>query len=216
MTARLTIVVDTREQRPLPIDPAITCVYETLGEGDYAAKGFEAYARLERKSSSDLWGTLHGGHDRFNRELARLGDIPRAAIVVDDARDPEHAALGMNASDKEARRFIMIVRALQWTGRVPIIWAGNRDRAASYVVWALTSVVEDFDPARLAIADATTRLAGPYASRAEGRYRALAAEFGLCVVCARRPPVRPKAPGPRVCVCGRLEVGARKDIGRAA
>jgi hypothetical protein len=200
----LVIVVDSREQRPLDLERLGVAVERgTIGEGDYAARGFEAFARVERKSSADLWGTVHAGHERFNRELARLGDIPRIAILVDDAWSPAEVADRMQASPKDRLAFFGVIRALAWKPRIPIVWGGNREAAALWLVWALRSVVEDYAPERLARCDEIARLAGPYSSGAALRAAALAAGFGICAACGRRPGSRPKPPGPGICACGR-------------
>lgn len=206
----LVLLYDAREQRPLVFPEGVAVEKVTLDAGDYSAKGLEKYALIERKSSSDLWGTVHGDHERFNRELSRLGDVPRAAIVVDDAWGPNDVVDRIQAPPAERGRFFGIIRALQWTGRVPIIWAGTRDRAAEYVLWAMQKAAEDFSPERLARCDEIARLAGPYSTPAELRKAALASLFGICVVCARRPGSRPKPPGPGICVCGRVERGRRE------
>jgi ERCC4-type nuclease len=200
----LTLIVDTREQNPLFFDNfGVKVEYAALDAGDYSAKGLERYACIERKSGKDLWGTVHGSHDRFNAELSRLGDIPRVALIVDDAAGPEEIAASMYAHEIDAKRFVNIVRALQWKGRVPIIWCGNRGRAAHYVLWAMELAAEDYSPARLARCEEIARLAGPYTTLGEARTASLLSLFGACVVCARRPGVRPKPPGPGVCTCGR-------------
>lgn len=199
--SKLTIIVDTREKRPLAFPLEVNVEEGTLGEGDYTARGVEHLARIERKSANDLWGTLHGGHDRFNRELARLGDIPRVALVVDDARSPDDVADRMGATPVDRDRLIKICRSIQWTGRIPIVWSGNRDAAARYVVDVLTCALEDYS--MLPRCAEIARLAGPYTTAGELRRAALASLFGLCVVCARRPGPRPKSPAPGVCACGR-------------
>jgi hypothetical protein len=203
VTPPLVVLCDTREQRPLVFPAGVEVRSATLGEGDYSAEGVVQYARIERKSSGDLWGSVHGDHERFNRELARLGDIPRAAVIVDDAWSPGEVADRMRAPPKDRLAFFGIIRALQWKARVPIVWCGERDAAANYVLWALRTAAEDYAPERLARCAEIARLAGPYASGAGLRAAALAAEFGICAACGRRPGSRPKPPGPGICACGR-------------
>lgn len=91
------IVVDTREQlpwtfqglfsdtsarggrRPIVVDQRVA----TLQQGDYSLVGFEHLVAIERKSLPDLFGTLGQGRDRFERELTRLAELDRAAIVIE-------------------------------------------------------------------------------------------------------------------------------------
>lgn len=200
---RITILYDTREQRVLPFGADVDVERATLAEGDYSAKGVESVARIERKSGADLWGTLHGGHDRFNKELSRLGDYPRTAIVVDDAWDPGNICARMGADPVARGRLYKVCRAIAWTARVPIVWCGTREKAAEYVVWAMTCALEDLGEEQLARAKDIAFRGGPYTSRASLRAAALASHFGVCVECGKRPGTRPKPPGPGICVCGR-------------
>jgi len=208
MKAPLVVLVDTREQRPLAFPPDVEVRSATINAGDYTAAGVEQYARIERKSSADLWGTVHQGHDRFNRELSRLGDFPRAGIVVDDAPSAVAAARAVGLSDeKKILSYLDLLAELMWTGRVPMYFGGDRAGAARRVVMLLRSAVEDYSPERLARCEEIARIAGPYSSGAELRAAALASLFGICVDCGRRPGTRPKPPGPGICVCGRVRKG---------
>lgn len=74
-----TIVVDTREQKPLwPVKERVK-----LDVGDYSIKGLESEVAIERKSPSDLFATLGVGHSRFKAELERAQKLVYFAIVVD-------------------------------------------------------------------------------------------------------------------------------------
>lgn len=95
-----TVIIDTREQapyqfrtfkadakyktqsgiaRPLYI-PTETA---TLRTGDYSIKGHESEIAVERKSLTDLFGTLGGGRERFERELQRLSKFQVAHVVIE-------------------------------------------------------------------------------------------------------------------------------------
>ena len=91
------VVIDTREQlpwtfgglwsdssarggrRPIVVDQRVA----TLQQGDYSLVGHESQVAIERKSLADLFGTLGQGRERFERELARLAELDRAAIVIE-------------------------------------------------------------------------------------------------------------------------------------
>jgi hypothetical protein len=81
----LTIVVDTRERYPYRFakQQAVT-ERAALGAGDYAVRDASGrtIAAVERKSASDLAGSLNNGSLAF--ELSRLAAVPRAALVVED------------------------------------------------------------------------------------------------------------------------------------
>lgn len=88
------IVTDTREQMPLRFVNLPT-LPGTLTSGDYAVKGLEQTAAIERKSAADLVSSVTHDRDRFERELHRLRGMrfarvlvtaPRAAIAAGDYR----------------------------------------------------------------------------------------------------------------------------------
>lgn len=60
----MTILVDTREQKPY-WDINRT----TLIVGDYTTKKLKNIYHIERKSLQDLYGTLTSGNNRFKYEL---------------------------------------------------------------------------------------------------------------------------------------------------
>lgn len=202
------IVVDTREQNPLEFPAKVPVIFGALGEGDYAVSAdppghFERFGRIERKSFADLWKTVHQDADRFARERCRLGDVPRAVLLVDDVFSLEQGLDAMGASDMQRGRLRKILRTIQWKARLPIVFAGTRARAASYVIEVLATVVHDYAPERVARADELARVAGPCSSLAQARQSALLAAAGRCAVCARSLPERPKVVVPGVCACGR-------------
>lgn len=79
-----TIVVDTREQVPFAFD-GLESVRKGLKVGDYSLVGFESLVAIERKSKSDAWNCVAGERDRFIRELEKLAQYDRAAIVIECA-----------------------------------------------------------------------------------------------------------------------------------
>jgi len=79
------IVVDSREHYPYRFaKQQATTVRAALEAGDYAvwAEAGTPIAVVERKSLADLAGALNNGTLVF--ELAKLGEEPRAAVVVED------------------------------------------------------------------------------------------------------------------------------------
>ena len=77
---KYTIVVDSREQKPL-WDKDI--IVKKLDVGDYSIDGYEDLISIERKSLMDLFGTLGKGHARFNKEIERSKSLDYFAIVID-------------------------------------------------------------------------------------------------------------------------------------
>ena len=71
MNPEITIITDSREQTPL-IFTNFPTVTAGLPTGDYSIAGLEDDFCIERKSLSDLYGSLTSGRDRFMRELQRM------------------------------------------------------------------------------------------------------------------------------------------------
>jgi hypothetical protein len=90
-----TVVIDTREQHPYTFTGftedagkqyrpvVIHTVRQGLQSGDYAIQGAELLMSVERKSLSDLFGTLTVDRERFERELDRLNQMMFAAVVIE-------------------------------------------------------------------------------------------------------------------------------------
>lgn len=73
-------VVDTREQRPWDLEPAVR---KGLPTGDYSITGLEEMFCIERKSLPDLLGVIGSGRARFERELERMGSYHKAFLVIE-------------------------------------------------------------------------------------------------------------------------------------
>lgn len=54
-----------------------------LRTGDYSIDGLEHLVTIERKSKSDLFGTLGVGRERFEREFERMAEMQWSAVVVE-------------------------------------------------------------------------------------------------------------------------------------
>lgn len=83
--AELVIVVDSRERYPYGFSKQqATTERAALAAGDYAVRSEAGtpVAVVERKSLADLAGGLNNGTLVF--ELAKLAEMPRAALVVED------------------------------------------------------------------------------------------------------------------------------------
>jgi DNA excision repair protein ERCC-4 len=61
----------------------VSTVRATLASGDYSLDGYADRVAVERKSLADLYGTLGGGRERFERELRRLNEMDYAAVVIE-------------------------------------------------------------------------------------------------------------------------------------
>lgn len=90
-----TVVIDSREKCPFGFeglssdakDGSLPLIVRTvragLPSGDYSLLNLESSVAVERKSISDLFGTVGRGRDRFERELERLNQMTFAAVVIE-------------------------------------------------------------------------------------------------------------------------------------
>lgn len=88
------VIIDTREQRKykfqnlksdkyygeIPI--SVKCVSGALKTGDYSIKGYENEITIERKSKSDLFGSI-GRRENFEARLNRMSAMRHAHVVVE-------------------------------------------------------------------------------------------------------------------------------------
>lgn len=154
--ASLPIVVDTREQRPLDFSgyPEVRIVRAKLWPGDYSLQAATRLMAIERKSVSDLIGTMRDGYagfgattpKRFDAELLGLCGIihngGRAFILV----EPDEAAerIGQTAGGQivganyrsmiPPEKVMAFIRTIRQLWRVPVILTESRKAAADIVV----------------------------------------------------------------------------------
>ena len=144
-----TILIDADEKIPFTFQgiradanrqhrPMIVCTMtKHLGNtrGDYSLKGFEGWVHIERKSESDVQGTVLGWgerRERFEKTLEYLGEIPSSAIVVECsfAQAISTCRDTPNKSAKENQK-IFYRQVLAWMDdyRVPWVFCDDRRHA---------------------------------------------------------------------------------------
>jgi ERCC4-type nuclease len=129
-----TIIVDTREQSPYAYT---RMVVKTLKTGDYSVEGLENEVCCERKSLTDLYGTVGAGRERFVRELERMAGMVRACIVVEASL---HTIL-YNPPERSMMSPRSVVGSLvSWSARynIPIFFAGDRTHGQALTLKFLT------------------------------------------------------------------------------
>jgi len=131
---KFTIIVDTREQRPLTFEyaPGKTLESEpgTLYTGDYSIKGLEKHVCIERKSIQDLMGCIGRDRDRFERELDRMRGYEVKCLVVEGSWDDiEQQNYRSKIHPNAAIGTLMGWIALG----IPIVMAGNHEKAGRFV-----------------------------------------------------------------------------------
>ncbi len=131
MTIRPTLLIDTREQRPLMFSADVDIQRATLPTGDYSIAGCTDRAAIERKSLPDLVACVAGERERFLDCCRRLRGYELRAVVVEASLlDVEaHAYRGM----VRPQSVIGTVLAIHADYGVPTIWAGNAQLAARIV-----------------------------------------------------------------------------------
>lgn len=163
------IIQDTREPSPTeagafkpyilgtgkgtkgPAQWALQIERRKLDTGDYSLPGFETMVTLERKSLSDLLGTLFGATsdsvgdgranlERFRRELDRMRSFKRAAIVVEASM--QQVLKGDYRSTVLPQSVLGAVNAIFIDYGVPTIWAGDRSGAEYVIGWTLARIWE--------------------------------------------------------------------------
>lgn len=80
----ITVIVDTREQRPWTFKEFPT-IRRTLKTGDYSVMGYADEISIERKSLSDLLMCIGRERARFEREIERLLKFPSKILIVESS-----------------------------------------------------------------------------------------------------------------------------------
>ena len=129
-----TIVIDTREQTPLPFSRLPT-IRDGLYTADYSVAGMDSEFGVERKSIDDLVGCCCGSsRDRFMHELQRLRGFRFARLLI-VGRESDVIAHRYRSRIKPAA-VLGTVAAIQ-ARFVPAVWiASAADAGAVVEEWA--------------------------------------------------------------------------------
>ena len=151
-----TIIIDTREQTPLPFAHFPT-ERATLPTGDYSVKGFESDFCIERKSVADLVQSVTRERDRFSRELQRMRAFDfRRLLIVGGLLDIEAHRYRSQTNPKSV---IASVTAFEIRYQLPVCYCPTPEAAAAQIErWAVYFVRE-----RLTAASETMRRYGEQA-----------------------------------------------------
>jgi len=130
-----TVIIDTREQDPLPIR-RLPVTRAGLYAGDYSVAGLEALVTIERKSIPDLVSCCAGSNRaRFEHELHRLRGYRFKRLLVIGAR----ADIEAGTYRANIRPAAVLGSLAAWEVRfdVPVVYAATPDEGARYVErWA--------------------------------------------------------------------------------
>jgi len=127
------LVIDSREQCPLDFS-AYPCTVERAGlrTGDYSVKGMENIIAAERKSESDLLGSLTQGRSRFEAELARARGFACFLVVCETTW--ERLARGHYTSRMTPQSCLQSILGLSVRFGVPFLMVGSH-QAAAYMIY---------------------------------------------------------------------------------
>ena len=123
--SQITVLIDTREKLPFDLTPLKT-QKATLSTGDYSILGLEKHVAIERKGLQDLVGCVGGERERFEREIQRLKSYPVRAIICEGS----YGQIEAKAYRGRVHPNSILGSICGWAaGGLPIIMAGNRERA---------------------------------------------------------------------------------------
>ena len=132
---RPVVVIDTREQTPLPIARLAT-VRAGLQSGDYSFQGAEQVFAVERKSVDDLVGCCTGeNRERFEREMHRLRGFRFKRLVIVGSRRMIEA--GQYKSKIKPAAVLHSLAAWECRFDLPVVFVEHPEQAAALVEgWA--------------------------------------------------------------------------------
>ncbi len=123
------ILIDTREQDPLPIS-RFPSARETLLTGDYTFAGGEHLFTVERKTIPDLVRSLTMERERFTRELERLRGYRFARLLVIGA--PGQIEQGHYRSRTSPKAILHSLYSVE-AKYLPVVWARTPQEGAELV-----------------------------------------------------------------------------------
>jgi len=141
---KLHVVVDTREKLPYtftnpPKDWKVEIVFSHLPTGDYSLLGHEDVFCIERKSLSDLFGTIGGRtrRTRFSNQLIRMRGMPRSCVVVEAHREIVELGPPYYTGKEDILKYAARVYStiIGWSVRpgIPFYFFRNRRQAEAWV-----------------------------------------------------------------------------------
>lgn len=129
----VTILIDSREQKPYQFSPHIASARVALPAGDYSIAGQETRFAIERKSLDDWLHTIIHDRKRFVMELCRLSTYQRAFIVVEanwpDILQGKYARANHIAPSSVRGLTLAIMQSYG----VPVLMVGDRPSAREIV-----------------------------------------------------------------------------------
>lgn len=132
----MTIIVDTREQRPWTFGGALRIERAALPAGDYSIAGFETSVAIERKSLDDFVQSVTWERRRFLRERDRLRSYELKTILVEAGVPDVWAHRYRSKTTPQA--VIASALAIEQDYGISTTWAGSRDSAEKIAAMMLS------------------------------------------------------------------------------
>src|ERR1700730_7263965 len=127
-SAQITLIQDSREQRPLRFEH-LPCVVRGLTTSDYSIVGFESEFGIERKNLDDAVSCCMGeNRERFERELHRLRGFRFKRLVIIGSRGLIEAQRYRSRIAPKAVLATFSVFEIRWD--IPIIFCETPEAAA--------------------------------------------------------------------------------------
>jgi DNA excision repair protein ERCC-4 len=132
---RPTLIIDTREQDPLPFT-RLLARRGALATGDYSIAGCEALFSVERKSIQDLVGCCMGeNRERFERELHRLRGFRFKRLLIVGTEEDIRAERYISRIKPQS--VLATLAAFEVRYDCPVIWCATPEEASQAVErWA--------------------------------------------------------------------------------
>ena len=136
------ILVDTREQLPFTFDQFSNWIKGTqktgLAAGDYSVEGMEDILTLERKSLTDLIGTLMQSRNRFFRQCERMTQYRWRALLVEASYKDLKTPYGSRHTKAHPNGVTGTLDALEVKFGIPVIYTSQHrilaeEKAASWL-----------------------------------------------------------------------------------
>lgn len=132
------IIQDSREQTPYTFQherySEVVVEVGTLHTGDYSLFGMTDRIAVERKSLSDLCGTLTKGRERFQRECERGRGLDYFGLVIESSM--EDVRNHRYQSRMTPQSLLQTLAAYSVRYGLHVLWCGSRE-GGEYTVFSL-------------------------------------------------------------------------------
>lgn len=147
------IKIDNREQRPLVFESKLVKSYQkcTLNVGDYGcvlSDGYEVPVYFERKSLSDLYGTLSQGYERFKKELLRAKEQNKKLIlIIESSLTRVLQGVGFSQRTPESITYQIFTISLKYD--LGIVFTTSREESSLYITNYYYAISKEYNLKKL-------------------------------------------------------------------